>query len=47
MHRLLPILLCLAFLAQLKDIDGVHGVHLMAPGNVGALPSVIGAFAQG
>lgn len=39
--------LCLAFLAQLKDIDGVHGVHLMAPGNVGALPSVIGAFAQG
>ncbi|MGI9423410.1 MAG: methylenetetrahydrofolate reductase [Hyphomicrobiaceae bacterium] len=37
--------LCLAFLAELKDIAGIHGVHLMAPGNVDALPRVIDEFA--
>ncbi len=36
--------LCQAFVEQLREIDGVHGVHLMAPGNVGALPDVIDAL---
>ena len=33
--------LCLEFVAQLREIDGIHGVHLMAPGNIGSLPQVI------
>ncbi len=33
--------LCVEFVAQLRDIDGIHGVHLMAPGNIGSLPQVI------
>lgn len=33
--------LCLDFVAQLREIDGIHGVHLMAPGNIGSLPQVI------
>ncbi|MEM6495395.1 MAG: methylenetetrahydrofolate reductase [Pseudomonadota bacterium] len=33
--------LCLEFVAQLREVDGIHGVHLMAPGNIGSLPEVI------
>ena len=36
--------LCLEFVAQLREIDGIHGVHLMAPGNIGSLPQVIDAI---
>ncbi len=35
---------CLAFVNELRDIAGVHGVHLMAPGNVKELPGVLDAL---
>ena len=31
--------------AELREVKGVSGVHLMAPGNVGSLPEVIDAIA--
>ena len=33
--------LCQAFIEELRDVPGVHGVHLMAPGNIGSLPELI------
>lgn len=33
--------LCQAFVDELRDVPGIHGVHLMAPGNVGSLPSLL------
>jgi methylenetetrahydrofolate reductase (NADPH) len=36
--------ICIELMQQLQRIEGVSGVHLMAPLNSGALPAVIGEF---
>ncbi len=33
--------MCADFIAGLRDIDGIHGVHLMAPGNLESLLTLI------
>lgn len=33
--------MCQAFVDELREIPGIHGVHLMAPGNIGSLPELL------
>ncbi len=33
--------LCAEFIGELRQIPGLHGVHLMAPGNIEALPALL------
>jgi methylenetetrahydrofolate reductase (NADPH) len=36
--------ICIDYLHQLSEVDGVHGAHIMAPLNESATPAVISAF---
>ena len=33
--------ICIDFIAQLSEVPGVAGAHIMAPNNEGAIPDVI------
>ena len=37
--------MCSEFISQLREVDGIHGVHLMAPGNIGSLLTLIDELA--
>jgi len=39
--------ICVELLQELKEIPGVAGAHIMAPGNDAAVPDVISAFRKG
>lgn len=38
--------ICVEFVSQLRDIPGIAGIHLMAPGNVGSLPALMDEIAM-